>query len=338
MWGSKLPTNTPIVLAVFGIQRLEANSSNLLIEAFNALITTNAPTIEHLEQDDPTPTRLWLTYWPSRAAFKTWWKSGPVSSFWSSLPDNAGVYREIMTVPPGRTQHGTNAAEMVSGMANLGSFEDITEKSGYWGCYYDRMTDVTRERRNEVRSAAAKTPSRLSSASASGKIIRGRVKLNAGHLPDNIAFVVEGQDHSHISSGERSYWFEHFDAPVTSWIMDLVAAGPEHGVLNARLCYEPVGGIYRDADRAPLALNYNRKVQLFYFQDMETMERIGRQNKGHVSLRREFMASYAPDGPMGQLPGKLCLWVEASILKSEEIEAEYVGCVDGTGLMGLSWE
>lgn len=338
MWGLKLPANTPIVLAVFGIQRLEANSANLLINAFNALFTTNAPIIEHLEQDDPTPTRLWLTYWPSRAAFETWWNSGPVSSFWSSLPDDAGVYREIMTVPPGRTQHGTNAAERVNGMANLGIFEDISEKSGYWGCYYDRMADVTRERRNDIRSAASKTPSLSSSALTGEKILRGRVNLNAGYLPDNIAFVVEGQDHSSIPSEERSHWFEHFDAAVTRWIMDLVAAGPDHGVLNARLCYEPVCGAYRDADGAPSALNYNRKVQLFYFQDMEAMERIGRENKGHVNLRREFMASYAPDGPMGRLPGKLCLWVEASILKSKEIEAEYVGCVKGTGLMSLSWE
>ncbi|KAL4815059.1 hem-containing dehydratase protein [Aspergillus spinulosporus] len=338
MWGLKLPANIPIVLAVFGIQRLEANSANLLIEAFNALFTTSAPTIEHLEQDDPTPTHLWLTYWPSKAAFETWWNSEPVSSFWSSLPDDAGVYREIMTVPPGRTQHGTNAAERVNGMASLGILEDVSKKSGYWGCYYDRMADVTREKRNEIRSTAAKTPSRSSSALAGDKILRGRVRLNAGDLPDHIAFVVEGQDHSLITPEERSHWFEHFDAPVKRWIMDLVAAGPEHGVLNARLCYEPAGGIYRDTDAAPSALNYNRKVELFYFQDMEAMERIGRQNKGHVNLRREFMASYAPDGPMGRLPGKLCLWVEASILKGEEIEAEYVGCVKGTGLMELSWE
>ncbi|KAL4907818.1 hypothetical protein BDW74DRAFT_189222 [Aspergillus multicolor] len=337
MWGLKLPSKTPIVLAIFGIQRLTSNNAESLIETFGTLITPHASSIENLEQNNPIAARVWLSYWPSRAVFEKWWTSEPVASFWSSLPDDAGVYREIMTVPPGRTQHGTNVSGRRNGMAKLGEFEDITEKSGYWGCYYDRMAEVTRDKRHEFRSSTETRPTRSVSALApTGQTLRRRrVKLN--NFPDNIAFVVEGQDHGLILPEEKEYWMEHFNQPVNTWITDLVNAGPPVGILDTRLCYDPTDGLYRSPDAQPAALNYNRKIQLFYFQDMEAMENIGRKNKGHIKLRRAFMEAYGPGGQMGELPGKLCMWVEASILKGQEIEAEYVGCVEGTGFMGLVW-
>ena len=33
--------------------------------------------------------------------------------------------------------------------------------------------------------------------------------------------------------------------------------------------------------------------------------------------------------------GKLLMWVEMGILKATEIEAEYIGCYDGTGFMAF---
>lgn len=231
-------------------------------------------------------------------------------------------------------------------MAHLGEFESILDKSGYWGCYYDRMGDVTEE--NKFRTKVRKNPTRTHPLSitphGSGEsnsnggnlpIRRGRIQLPA--LPDNIAFVVEGQDHSLILPEEKKHWLESFDQPVTNWISDLVAAGPEKGILDSRLCYNPESGMYKTADARPQELSFNDKVQLFYFLDMEAMEKIGRENVGHVKLRRGFMQSYGPGGVMTELPGRLRLWVEASILKGKDMDCEYVGCVEGTGLMGLNW-
>lgn len=59
------------------------------------------------------------------------------------------------------------------------------------------------------------------------------------------------------------------------------------------------------------------------------MEKMGRANKGHVKLRESFMQSYCRVGPMGS-NANLTPWVETSILKGHEIEAEYVGCAAGT--------
>ncbi|KAL3447037.1 hem-containing dehydratase protein [Aspergillus insuetus] len=336
MWGVKLPPTTPVVYSIFGVQRpsgKDDSEQELLIQHFTELITDQPRHIETLEQDTPVPTRIWLTYWQSQTEYQQWWTSEPVSTFWASLPDDAGIYREILVVPPGLTQHGTNTGDRLSGgIAHLGEFESILDKSGYWGCYYDRMADVTKE--NRFPSPVSKKPTRVTSPLTS--IRRGRVTLPT--LPDNILFVVEGQDHTYISPEEKNHWMDNFDKPVEDWIGDLVAAGPEKGILDARVCYDPSSGIYRAADAEPRALNFNRKAQLFYFLDMEAMERIGRQNAGHVKLRRKFMQDYGPGGVALQLSPALCLWVEASILKGRDVECEYVGCVEGTGLLGLSWD
>ena len=235
-------------------------------------------------------------------------------------------------------------------MAHLGEFESILDRSGYWGCYYDRMGDVTKE--NKFRTEVTKKPTRTrplpitpSGSSSNGSngsngsnlpIRRGRIQVPA--LPDNIAFVVEGQDHSLILPEEKEHWLENFDQPVTNWLSDLVTAGPKRGILDARLCYNPESGMYKAADAQPRELSFNDKVQLFYFLDMEAMEKIGREDAGHVKLRRGFMQSYGSGGVMTELPGKLRLWVEASILKGKDMDCEYVGCVEGTGLMGLNWD
>ncbi|KAG0157747.1 hypothetical protein PDIDSM_4932 [Penicillium digitatum] len=168
------------------------------------------------------------------------------------------------------------------------------------------------------------------SAETSGPEIRpGRVHLT--QFPDNICFVVEGQDHSAITKEEQKFWLGNLDDLVNNWIKDLIEAGPESGILDGRICYDPEGGRFRDGE--PNALGYNKKIQLFYFQDLGQMEKIGRLNKGHVELRKKIFESYGPGGEM--MAGKIMLQVETTVLKSGEIDCEYVGCAEGTGFMAF---
>jgi hypothetical protein len=256
-------------------------------------------------------------------SYKAWWETKDVVDFWTSLPEDAGMYREILTVPRGRTQMALSA-ETEEGMAYVGTVKPMDQtKMGYWGCYRDRYEDGGKKDR--LPSSLQAPPE---AQKATGKIRPGRVLMTT--FPDNLCFVVEGQDHSSISAEEKNYWFENFDASVTNWITDLANAPPSAGILDTRLCYAPESGKYRES--IPDVLNYNRKVQLFYFLDHGHMERIGKQNKGHVNLRNNFLQSYCPTGAMGQI-AKLLLWVETSVLKSNEIECEYVGCLEGTGFM-----
>ncbi|KAF8855530.1 hypothetical protein BDZ45DRAFT_655255 [Acephala macrosclerotiorum] len=329
MWSVDIDPEQPFVYSIFGLQYKDNKPNEFQqghIDAFDKLISPSAKYIENIIQEDATSgtkTKIWLAYWKSMPSYQDWWKRSDVVDFWTSLPIDAGMYREVLTVPRGRTQIGLSA-EKEEGMAYVGTMKPMdTTKMGYWGCYRDRYEDGGKK---DLLPSSLESPPE---AQKSTGIIRpGRVLMTT--FPDNLCFVVEGQDHSNISAEEKNHWFENFDTSVTNWINDLTAAPPSAGILDKRLCYVPESGKYRDS--SPDVLNYNRKVQLFYFLDHGYMERIGKMNKGHVNLRNNFLQSYCPTGAMGQI-AKLLLWVETSVVKSNEIECEYVGCLEGTGFM-----
>lgn len=336
MWGVDFTSDEPFAYTVVGVQyqgEAPREATRSLIRELDALITSSAAThTDHLVEDGRRhlagwTSRVWLSYWATAAAYDAWWQSPAVASFWSSLPADAGVYRELMRVSPHRTQLGTNK-ERESGLAHVGSLKPLGDKSMYWGCYRDRYLDSSRDNRMSSPLDAVPAPNRPSGAEGAATIRPGRTTITT--FPDNLCFVVEGQDHSDISANEKKHWFEHFDGPVTKWMQDLMDAGPDEGILDAKVCYSDGSGLYRNDTVS--ALNYNRKIQLFWFLDHHHMEKIGRANKGHVALRNSFIQSYCPAGPMG-VNGKLLLWVETSVLKADEIEAEYVGAVEGTGFM-----
>lgn len=333
MFGVKLSNKEPFVYSVFGLQLPEGDASSqqvTLQDQFDALIADHATHIDRVLQEDDQPTRqrktfIWLGYWKSLTEYTNWWTGKEVSEFWASLPDNAGMWREIMTPNAGRAQHGTNIEEP-AGLGHLGQRITQLDKMGYWGCHRHRMEASESDKfTSPVERVLKPRPF------ASG-IRPGRVSVK--NFPDNIYFVVNGQDHSRISKEELKHWSEKFDKLVETWIKDLVAAGPESGILDGRLCYMPETGVFRDS--VPKSLNYNKKIQLFYFKDLRHMERIAMQNKGHVKLRGDFLKDYGPGGDM--FGGKLGIWVDSTVLKSSEIECEYVGCAEGTGWMAWADE
>jgi hypothetical protein len=328
MWGVDIDPEQPFVYSIFGIQYTQENpteTQQTRINKFHSLIHPAAPYIDNIIQDDPSSgskTRIWLAYWKSLPSYKEWWEGKEVVDFWSSLPADAGMWRETMIISRGRTQSGL-AAPKPEGMAYVGKVIPRTTAEGYWGCYRDRYEENSKTNRLNSSLEAPPEPKK-----SSKEIRSGRVLMTT--FPENLCFVVEGQDHSSISDEEKTHWFENFDNSVTNWINDLANADQSAGILNTRLCYAPENGTYRHS--TPEALNYNRKIQLFYFLDHGYMERIGVRNKGHVALRNNFLASYCPAGAMGKI-AKLMLWVETSVVKSDEIECEYVGCLEGTGLL-----
>lgn len=333
MWGVEFPSDEPFAYSVIGVQYEGETPSEVtwsLIQELDELIKSSAKHTDHLVEDGRNHfagwnSRVWLSYWSTSKEHDEWWQSPAVTKFWSSLPADAGVYREVLRVSPRRTQLGTNK-ERESGMGHIGSLTPLGEKTMYWGCYRDRYLDSSKENRMSSSLDALPAPTRPPKGAA--KIRPGRTRITS--FPDNLCFVVEGQDHSEISPEEKEHWFENFDGLVTKWMQDLMEAGPEEGVVDAKVCYSNDSGLYRN-DKVS-ALNYNKKVQLFWFLDHRHMEKIGRSNKGHVALRNSFIQSYCPAGPMG-VNGKLLLWVETSVLKADEIEAEYIGVLEGTGFM-----
>ncbi|KAJ5716756.1 heme-containing dehydratase [Penicillium malachiteum] len=338
MWSVQLSPVEPFVYSIFGLQyhhEIPTKEQAACQERFDNLITNHATHIDRLIQEGPAGSKLhktfiWLGYWKTRTDYLNWWTSDEVANFWTILSPYAGMWREILMPSATRAQFGTNQPKP-SGLGHLGTPTSLGEKSGYWGCYRHRMstsqddtftTNIDKEivqAHHERNDSYCEIPIRA-----------GRQFVT--NLPDNLCFVVEGQDHSEIADAEKDFWFRNFDQSVERWMKDLVSAGKGSGVLDRKLCYCPKSGIFRESDLT--ALNYNKKVQLFYFKDLRHLEKIGRRNKGHVDLRHRFMAAYGPGGEMDS--GKICLWVETTVVKGNEIECEYIGCSEGTGWLAFA--
>ncbi|OJJ36387.1 hypothetical protein ASPWEDRAFT_37953 [Aspergillus wentii DTO 134E9] len=332
-----MPKDHPFVYSLFGVQ-YPGDSPNekqqSLIDRLDQLITPSAKHVDRIIQDGISTgisggnTRIWLGYWTSKADFNAWWQQPDTVAFWASLPPDAGVWREIVTVSPSRTQFNTSAKSQV-GQGHLGASTDHGTKVGYWGCYRDRMEDSSPTERFQSSLSETPEPRR---AKTTDTVREGRLRLT--HFPDNLCFVVEGQDRTGMTDEERAHWFEKLDGPVEQWMKDLENAGPEKGVLDARMCYDPDSDIVRD--KPPVHRRFARTIQLFYFRDLAAMELIGKTNSGHVGLRMNFMKPYGPRGPLFE-KGNMVLWVETSVVRAQDIDCEYVGCVEGTGFLAYDY-
>ncbi|EXJ93639.1 hypothetical protein A1O1_02031 [Capronia coronata CBS 617.96] len=329
-------------ISIFGAQyhadSLPSASKQDLIDRFGALVHESAVYVDELTHDDSERgaglSRVWVSYWQSPEDFQQWWSSPVVSDFWSGLADDAGFWRETLHFPSTRfINEVTQDVPSGVGHLRLEPLAPLTEKSGYWGAYRDRLEEATAEDRLSSPLESVPTPKL-----PDGTIRRGRVQMTS--FPDNICYVIEGQDHTPLKEHEGKVWSDKFHRITKRWVTNVLRAGPEGGLLTSRMCHVPESGMIRvekaesdvpdDPDVYP-ALNINRKVEVFFFLELKHMERVGRRDKTHVALRTEFMKTYGPGGIMSH--GDLLLWVELGILKAQDMEAEYIGCYDGTGFL-----
>ncbi|KAJ0303023.1 hypothetical protein Brms1b_011798 [Colletotrichum noveboracense] len=365
MLRSKFPTAHHFTVSIFGAQYHADSPSEeklALINRFDGLIKGAAIHVEELEQND-LPSKVWMSYWASPQAFKTWWESPKTAAFWSALPADAGFWRETVSIPATRGMYESNKPQ-ASGFGHCGEAIPLTAKTGYWGAYRSRMTPDSPEDKFESPLPAVPTPRPLTD-----KIRSGRVRVSK--FPDNINFVVEGQDYSYMNDNERGHWNENFDGLTKQWVTNVMNAGPEKGMVNARACHAFAGDKQPGATNGAVnghatngtngangtngvngtnghtngtnghtnghsnsifpGLDYIRQAQILFWLDLSKMEYIGRYDKVHVKLRKDFFAAYGPGGVMEG--GDLLLWVDVAILKGEEMDAEYVGCYDGTGFL-----
>ncbi|KAI8680625.1 hypothetical protein LRP88_04585 [Fusarium phalaenopsidis] len=311
---------------IYGIQYQGQSPSGPqldLIQKFDEIISGQT----HLDRitvpgNDGFATQIWLSYWWPKS-YAEWWSKPAVKEFWSGLPDDAGMWREVLTVSPSRVQNACTA-ELKNGLNGLGNMEPFSEKIGYWGCVRHRIPDVSLG--DKLASSLEEMPSRVPETS---DIRPGRTLVT--DLPDNICFLVEGQDHTRMSAREKDLWFEEFDELVTGWMEHLGKDTTANGLFDVRMGHVSDCGTFKDT--GPVNLNHNRKIEMFYWMDMSKFERAGRVHRGHIKLRKRWMETYGPGGEMGDGVGKINLWEETSIMKGSDIVAEYVGCREGTGFM-----
>lgn len=340
MQRAQFPEAHHFTVSIFGCQYHDESPSEsklALIDAFQRLVQPAAIHVEEFEQND-LPTKIWMSYWASPQAFKDWWHSADVTSFWRALPDDAGFWRETVDLPAARAMHQAVFDDRKDGFGHCGNLCPLTDKMGYWGAYRSRLTKDGPDDR-----FASSEPAVPARRPLSDRVRPGRVRMT--RFPDNLCFVVEGQDYSAMGPREREYWDEHFDGLAKRWITSVMRGGPEKGLVSARACHGFAHDKQLGATAAAAAvsshpgdqagagifpgLDYLRQAQLLFWLDISRMEHMGKHDATHVKLRGEFLRAYGPGGEMEG--GDLLLWVDLGVLKADEVDAEYVGCYDGTG-------
>ncbi|KAM0443839.1 hypothetical protein ACHAQK_002585 [Fusarium lateritium] len=323
---AKFQPGDKFLYGIYGIQYQGQSPSGWqldLIQQFDKLISGQA----HLDRitvpgTDEMSTQIWLSYWWPDSHAK-WWSAPAVKQFWDGLPQDAGMWREILTVNTSRVQNACTA-QLKNGMNGLGEMEPFGDKIGYWGCVRHRIPDVGLG--DKLASSLEEMPPRVPETT---NIRPGRTVVT--DLPDNICFLVEGQDHSGMSTREKALWFEEFDELVSGWMNHLGKDTNANGLFDVRMGHVSDCGMFKTG--TPINLNHNRKIEMFYWQDMSKFERVGRVHRGHVKLRKRWMETYGPGGEMGDGVGQINLWEETSIMRGPDVFAEYIGCREGTGFM-----
>ncbi|KAI4834236.1 hypothetical protein E4T44_08958 [Aureobasidium sp. EXF-8845] len=327
------------VYGIFGVQHGNhlTEDKKSIIDRLHSLLTESAGQVDilvdeshGLKTEGKPHATTFVAYWLDATIYRSWAVLDAVQQFWTALPGDAGVWREVTTIPTSRYMFAANQNARW-GLTSLIDKLRASNDGGYWGVYRHRIdpVDDTFTSPYVTAAKAKKATSKFDQPDthlvldipaegprSSNEIRRGRVQLK--NIPNNICFVREGQRQPNVALEELGMWLEKIEHLDSHREKNGVLSFSTHVGKQSKLS---------DSDAA-------ETDQLAFFLDLAHFEASGRAFRGHVHLRKTVMEMYGPGGPLDGI-GKAELYVELLIVKSDEFEAEYVGCLDGTGLMYL---
>lgn len=303
-----------VAYGIFGVQAPSTDAAASVTARLNALLRrTGGPAVlerMHYRDAQGWHCDLFLGGWLDAAAYRAWAALPEVAAWWRGLPcgpDDAGVWREVMTPHKDYFQYGAGVEE-VAGFASLGTVVP-SDKFGYWGGYRDRIPASARDK---LLTPLDRTPEPVL------RETRGRRLAVA--IPDNLCFIREGQAWDRAGTAERAVWAERMEPVVDAWIAHLTAHPAETGCLSLRFCREQE--VETGADRA-------RQSQVAFLLSLRHIERAARTAHSHLAVKDTLMGIYeAPP-----FEPTMHIWVEMFILKQGDLQTEYVNCHPETGLL-----
>lgn len=306
---------THIVYALYGVQTRAARAASDFIAKLSAHCR-RADGPRHVERgqyrdNEGWPCELLMAYWLDPAAYARWWRDAEIARWWQALPDMAdretGYWREILTPPKERFQYAAGVDDKAGSAATLPLVPCNT--FGYWGAYRDRLPA---SHHDLFRSPLAAVPS------PQRKQTRGRrLRVLA---PDNLCFIREGQGWGQCEPDEKRIWDEQMAGVVDRWVAFLGTDPVATGCLSIRDC--------REQDVATGAV-HARRSQLAFLLSLGHIEHAARTQPTHLAVRDTFIRLYSEPG----FTPRMHVWVEVQILKSDELDTEYVNCHPATGLL-----
>jgi hypothetical protein len=189
-----------------------------------------------------------------------------------------------------------------------------SEKWGYWGNYRDRFAV----------SKADQLESPLGTELPEPVIRETRGRRVRIVTPHNLCFVREGQESTYINTDkERELWNVQLKPALDKWIEYLMENPRLSGAAATRKTIE------QDLETGEEKEKY---TELSYLLTLRHLERAARTQPSHVALYNTYMGMLEELAESGA-PTALMTWVEAHILESGALDAEYINCHPGTGLL-----
>jgi hypothetical protein len=232
-------------------------------------------------------TTTFLAYWGDCREYQIWNESKEFQNLWSSLPDDAGVWREVLTVLKSRFT-GSMSVDTPWGLnAVVGT--KPTLDIGYWGVFRKRMSEVTDKHTVPGDNFTSKyvTQHAKSRAGEGKKIIDLEIppssairlgRLKVSRVPDNLFFLHEGQRKLKCADGVIGSWMDRVQPLFESFKQHLIKERNKNGIVAYKA--------YIARKNPSSALNKSRLTnQLIYWLDMAHFELSGRAFHNHIKLR-----------------------------------------------------
>lgn len=304
---------THVVLALFGVQSGTGEDHAAFVRDWQAVADTGGA-VDRVERAVWTDgagqaSTLLVAYGTDAAAWRTWWSGAAAQSWWQGLPQDGpcGYWREVMTVPAERFNYAAGTEDRVGSAGVLPLHPCAT--FGYWGAYRDRLP-ASAEDAFESPLAAAPAP-----------VVRDtrgrRVRVVA---PDNLCFIREGQGWGGCGAEERAVWDEQMNPVIDTWVARLGADPVQTGCLSIRDVAECDPGSGAD---------HPRRSQFAFLLSLGHIEQAARTDPAHLAVHGAFVKMYREP----RFTPQMHVWVELAVLKRDELDAEYVNCDPGTGLL-----
>ncbi|MEU6697782.1 phenylacetaldoxime dehydratase family protein [Pseudonocardia sp. NPDC046786] len=304
--------------ALFGVQTHDDTTTDSFVTELRGLFAGPAGPgkVERCHRYDPRVGHetILLAYWTSAAGAAEFLASEPVSSWWNALPTDAGstgYWREAMSPRAGRFHYFGVGPHQVGITTILPS--QPTDKFGYWGGYRDRMEDSPKD---DFASPLDELPAAREYSTRGRRIV-----VTA---PDNLCFVREGADTSHVEDPtEQKLWDELLRPASQKWISYLATSPRTSG------CASIIDTTEQDLESGT---DLRKASQFAYFLTLGHLEHAARTQPSHLALYNAFMGAATELAEAGVAMG-LFIWAEAHILGARELSAEYVNCHPTTGLL-----
>lgn len=304
-----------VAYGIFGIQaKTAADAAPFVAEWKELFWNPGGPgALERFRYTDPQgyACDLFLAGWLDAQEHARWFARRDVQAWWRGLPDGpdspVGFWREVMTPHKDYFQYGAGVDEK-AGFATLGEIVP-SEKFGYWGGYRDRVPASAHDKFLTPLDGIPEPAVRET---------RGR-RLSV-RIPDNICFIREGQGWDRSGAEERRIWKEKMEGVVDEWVSYLRDNPAETGCLSLRFCREQ--DVTTGADR-------EKQSQIAFLLSLRHIERAARTVHTHLAVKDTLTAMYREP----KFEPRMHIWVEMFILKSRDLETEYVNCHPQTGLL-----